>query len=101
VIDRSNADVVIGLALVHHLAIGRNVPLPMISSLMARLSPHLILEWIPKADPMVQKLLAAREDIFSDYTPRASAPPSAATSRSGRGAHRGFRRVVFRMRRRS
>ena len=68
-IDRSNADVVIGLALVHHLAIGRNVPLPMISSLMARLSAHLILEWIPKADPMVQKLLAAREDIFTDYSP--------------------------------
>jgi hypothetical protein len=68
-IDRSNADVVIGLALVHHLAIGRNVPLPMISNLMARLSPHLIVEWIPKADPMVQKLLAAREDMFTDYTP--------------------------------
>ena len=68
-IERANADVVIGLALVHHLAIGRNVPLPMISRLMASLSPNLILEWIPKADPMVQKLLAAREDIFSDYSP--------------------------------
>ncbi len=68
-IDRANADVVIGLALVHHLAIGRNVPLPMVSRLMARLSPNLIVEWVPKADPMVQKLLAAREDIFADYSP--------------------------------
>jgi hypothetical protein len=67
-IDRANADVVIALALVHHLAIGRNVPLPMISRLMARLSPHLILEWIPKDDPMVRRLLAAREDIFADYS---------------------------------
>jgi hypothetical protein len=67
-IDRANADVVIALALVHHLAIGRNVPLPMIGRLMARLSPHLIVEWIPKADPMVQRLLAVREDVFADYS---------------------------------
>jgi hypothetical protein len=45
------------------------VPLPMISRLMARLSPHLIVEWIPKEDPMVKRLLAAREDIFADYSP--------------------------------
>jgi len=68
-IDRSNADVVIALALVHHLAIGRNVPLPMISRLMARLSPHLIIEWVPKSDRMVERLLAAREDVFADYSP--------------------------------
>jgi hypothetical protein len=68
-IDRANADVLLALALVHHLAIGRNVPLPMISHLMARLSPHLIVEWIPKDDPMVKRLLAAREDIFADYSP--------------------------------
>jgi hypothetical protein len=67
-IDRANADVVLALALVHHLAIGRNVPLPMISSLMARLSPHLIIEWIPKDDPMVRRLLSAREDVFADYS---------------------------------
>jgi hypothetical protein len=41
----------------------------MISHLMARLSPHLIVEWIPKADPMCQRLLAAREDVFSGYSP--------------------------------
>jgi hypothetical protein len=68
-IQRTNADVLIALALVHHLAIGRNVPLPMISRLMARLSPNLIIEWIPKDDPMVQRLLAAREDIFDGYSP--------------------------------
>lgn len=67
-IDRANADVVVALALVHHLAIGRNVPLPMVSRLMARLAPHLIVEWIPKDDPMVRRLLAAREDVFTDYS---------------------------------
>jgi hypothetical protein len=67
-IDRANADVLIALALVHHLAIGRNVPLPMVSRLMARLSPHLIVEWVPKEDPMGRRLLAAREDVFADYS---------------------------------
>jgi SAM-dependent methyltransferase len=67
-LDRANADVVVGLALVHHLAIGRNVPLPMISRLMARLAPNLVLEWVPKEDPMAKRLLAAREDIFADYS---------------------------------
>jgi SAM-dependent methyltransferase len=67
-LDRANADVVVGLALIHHLAIGRNVPLPMISRLMARLAPNLVLEWVPKDDPMAKRLLAAREDIFADYS---------------------------------
>jgi len=67
-IDRANADLLIALALVHHLAIGRNVPLPMISRLMARLSQHVVLEWVPKEDPMAQRLLAAREDVFADFS---------------------------------
>lgn len=67
-IERANADVVVALALVHHLAIGRNVPLSMFSSLLARLAPNLVIEWVPKDDPMVGRLLAAREDVFPDYT---------------------------------
>jgi SAM-dependent methyltransferase len=67
-LDRANADVVVALALVHHLAIGRNVPLPMVASLLARLAPNLVVEWVPKEDPMVQRLLASREDVFGDYS---------------------------------
>ncbi|MDQ2853455.1 MAG: class I SAM-dependent methyltransferase [Chloroflexota bacterium] len=67
-LERANADTVIALALVHHLAIGRNVPLPMVSELLARLGPNLVVEWVPKEDPMVRRLLATREDIFPDYT---------------------------------
>jgi SAM-dependent methyltransferase len=66
-LERADADAVVALALVHHLAIGRNVPLPMIGSLMARLAPNVVVEFVPKEDPMVQRLLAAREDIFPDY----------------------------------
>ncbi len=67
-LERANADAVVALALVHHLAIGRNVPLEMVSDLMARLGPNLIIEFVPKGDPMVRRLLATREDIFPDYT---------------------------------
>ena len=66
-VERSNADVLLGLALVHHLAIGRNVPLPMVASFFAELAPDLVLEWVPREDPMVRKLLAGRKDIFDGY----------------------------------
>jgi hypothetical protein len=66
--DRAEDATLLALALVHHLAIGRNVPLPMLSATLARLGDALILEWVPKEDPMVQRLLASREDIFPDYT---------------------------------
>jgi SAM-dependent methyltransferase len=66
-VDRSNADVLLGLALVHHLAIGRNVPLPMIASFFAQLAGDLVLEWVPREDVMVQTLLAGRKDIFDGY----------------------------------
>ncbi len=66
-LERVDADVVLALALVHHLAIGANVPLPMIASLLARMAAHAIVEFVPKADPMVQRLLASRRDVFPDY----------------------------------
>ena len=66
-LDRCNADVVLALALIHHLAIARNVPLDRISALFARLSEWLIIEWVPKSDPMVAGMLAHREDIFGEY----------------------------------
>jgi SAM-dependent methyltransferase len=65
---RADADVVVALALVHHLAIGRNVPLDVLSDLLARLGPNLVIEWVPKEDPMVQRLLGAREDVFPSYS---------------------------------
>jgi ribosomal protein L11 methylase PrmA len=64
---RANADMIIALALVHHLAISRNVPLPMLVDLFARLAPWAIVEFVPKADPMVRRLLATRLDVFPDY----------------------------------
>jgi hypothetical protein len=65
--ERGPADVAMALALIHHLAIGNNVPLGMIAEFFAGLGNRLIIEFVPKSDPMVQTLLANREDIFPDY----------------------------------
>jgi ribosomal protein L11 methylase PrmA len=66
--DRANADCLLALALVHHLAIGRNVPLERISAFFATLAPQLVIEFVPREDDMVRTLLATREDVFEDYT---------------------------------
>jgi hypothetical protein len=67
--QRGPADAILALALVHHLAIGNNVPLPQVAALLADLGHWLIIEFVPKSDSQVKRLLAAREDIFSDYHP--------------------------------
>lgn len=66
--DRGPADLVMALALIHHLAIANNVPLADVASLLARLGRQLIIEFVPKSDPQVQRLLASRVDIFDQYT---------------------------------
>lgn len=65
--ERGPADLVLALALVHHLAIGRNVPMDRILAQFARLGTWALVEWIPKQDPRVQQLLASREDVFGHY----------------------------------
>ena len=55
-------------ALIHHMAISNNVPLGMLAEFFAGLGRWLIIEFVPKGDHKVQKLLATREDIFPDYT---------------------------------
>lgn len=65
---RANADCVLALALVHHLAIGGNVPLTNILEWFSSLAPHLIVEFVPKDDPQVRRLLVSREDVFFDYS---------------------------------
>ena len=67
-IERSPVDVVMALALIHHLAISNNVPLVDIAQLMATLGRYLIIEFVPKEDSQVVKLLSSRDDIFTDYT---------------------------------
>jgi ribosomal protein L11 methylase PrmA len=66
--DRGPADLVLALALVHHLAISGNVPLGQLAAFFHRIARNLIVEFVPKSDPQAQRLLVVRKDIFADYT---------------------------------
>jgi len=52
----------------HHLAISNSVPLAQIAAFFARIPRTLVIEFVPKEDSQVERLLASREDIFPDYT---------------------------------
>jgi len=67
-LERGPADVVLALAVIHHLAIGRNVPLSKVAELFSSIGKNIIIEFIPKDDSKVQHLLASRTDIFPNYS---------------------------------
>jgi hypothetical protein len=65
---RGPADMALALALIHHLAISNNVPLLQVADFFANIGKWLVIEFVPKADSQVQKLLVSRQDIFPNYT---------------------------------
>ncbi|MCP5047973.1 MAG: SAM-dependent methyltransferase [bacterium] len=67
-VARGPVDLVLALALIHHLAISNNVPLDKIAGFLSGLCDHLVIEFVPKTDSQVQRLLATREDVFPGYT---------------------------------
>lgn len=64
---RGPTDLVMALALIHHLAIGNNVPFSKLSEFFHEIGKYLLIEFVPKEDSQVKKLLSSREDIFSRY----------------------------------
>lgn len=65
---RAPAAAILALAIVHHLAIARNVPLAHVMDWLMSLAPTGVIEFVPKSDPTVIGMLRLREDIFGDYT---------------------------------
>jgi hypothetical protein len=96
---RGPVELILALALIHHLAISNNVPLEQAALFFAGLCRHLIIEFVPKEDSQVEKLLATREDCFPNYT---RAGFEAAFSRCfdvvDRQSVAGTRRTLFLMR---
>ncbi len=70
-LERGHADTVLALALIHHLVISNNLPLDRIASFFRKICNFLIIEFVPKSDSNVQRLLATRKDIFPNYTQEA------------------------------
>ena len=65
--DRGEPELTLALALVHHLVISANVPLPAIVQWLAGITRELVVEFISKDDPMVQRLLLNKDDTYVDY----------------------------------
>ena len=66
--NRGPADLVMALALIHHLVISNNVPLSKLAKFFSKICNFLVIEFIPKTDSQISRLLVTREDIFLDYT---------------------------------
>ena len=67
-LHRTKVDLVLALALVHHLAIGKNIPLDKIAALFAQLCRYLIIEFVPKLDEKIQLMLSGKNDIYAGYS---------------------------------
>jgi SAM-dependent methyltransferase len=66
--ERGKPDLVLALALVHHVAISANVPVAEFIDWLASLDTALVIEFPTREDPMVKKLLAPKRDgLHPDY----------------------------------
>jgi SAM-dependent methyltransferase len=62
-------DLVLMLAVIHHLILRHQLPLTHIAALCASLTRRsLLLEWVPPSDPMFQEWLRGRDDLYSHLT---------------------------------
>lgn len=65
--ERIKTDALLALALIHHLAISNNLPFVKIAEYFSNFAPYLVIEFVPKEDSQVQRLLTTRKDIFDTY----------------------------------
>ena len=62
-------DLVLLLAVLHHLLLMEQITLPAILALLHRLTRrHLLLEWVPVTDPMFQLLLRGRDSLYGSLS---------------------------------
>jgi ribosomal protein L11 methylase PrmA len=66
--QRADPDGILALAMVHHLSIGKNIPLQEVVNWLVAMAPEGVIEFVSKSDPMIQHMLSIREDIFDDYS---------------------------------
>jgi hypothetical protein len=68
-LDRAQSDCLLALALVHHLLVSANLSLEAIRDLFCDLTrSHAVVEFVPTDDPMFQRLLKFRVNLFEGLT---------------------------------
>jgi len=86
-------DLVLMLAVIHHMILREQVSLAQIGDLCARLTRRwLVLEWVPPSDPMFQEWLRGRDELYGhlseDDLRQAFAPFFHVVDRTVLGNHR-------------
>jgi hypothetical protein len=67
-LDRTKTDLVLALAVIHHLAIGKNIPFEDIATMFSKLGQYILIEFIPKEDEKIQLMLQQKRDVYGWYT---------------------------------
>jgi ribosomal protein L11 methylase PrmA len=65
--ERGHPDLLMALALIHHISISNNVPFDLVRDYFSSIAPWLIIEFVPKSDKKVKRLLSFRKDVFDSY----------------------------------
>jgi hypothetical protein len=65
--DRGKPELILALALLHHVSITGNVPVRQFVDWLASLGAQVVIEFMTREDPMVKKLLAAKRVEHEDY----------------------------------
>lgn len=66
-VERGRPDLTLCLALIHHLVIGRGLPMRELIEWLSGLGTGLVIEFVAPQDPMARLLLRNRRDECCDY----------------------------------
>jgi len=65
---KNKFDGLICLAFIHHICIGNNVPLEQFINYITKFSKHILLEFVPKNDPMVKNMIFNKQGLLENYS---------------------------------
>ena len=66
--SRSEPDLVLCLALIHHVVITAHIPLAEFIDWLAAITDKLVIEYVSRSDDKVETLLRNKEDKYHDYS---------------------------------
>ncbi len=64
---RIKVDLVMALALVHHLVVGKNISFEQVAQFFQNTGKYLLIEFVPKEDEKLQLMLSQKPDIYTGY----------------------------------
>jgi hypothetical protein len=65
--QRGPADLLLALALIHHLVLSSSIPLSHVAEWFAQIARHIIVEFVPPEDPMARRLIKNRLEPHLPY----------------------------------